>query len=120
MTVVAALITRHSTAHATDSFLTIVKGDGNREIVEDQKPKVVSVKHWRGALTYWGLAQYGQWSTLDWLRRQAQVASKFSSPEEFGNAIATDLNEEFTKLPLTNNADKGIGIHFTAYERIND
>ena len=120
MTVVSALITKHCTAHASDSFLTILKADGNREIVEDQKPKVVCVKHWRGALTYWGLAQCGQWSTLDWLRRRAQLASKFSSPEEFGNAIAADLNEELTKLPLTNNVDKGIGIHFTAYERMND
>ena len=67
MTVVSALITKHCTAHASDAFLTILKADGNREVVEDQKPQVVPVKHWRGALTYWGLAQFGQWSTLDWL-----------------------------------------------------
>ncbi len=120
MTVVSALITKHCTAHASDAFLTILKADGNREVVEDQKPKVVPVKHRRGALTYWGLAQFGQWSTLDWLRGRVQLASKFSSPEEFAIVLAADLNGELSRLPLTNAVDKGIGIHFTTYERMND
>jgi hypothetical protein len=120
MTVVSALITKHHTAHASDSFITVLEADGNRKIIEDQLPKVVHVKHWRGALTYWGLAQYGQWSTLEWLRQRAKLADKFASPEEFGNAIAADLDEQLTKLPLAKNADRGIGIHFTAYERVND
>jgi len=120
MTVVSVLITRHCTSHASDSFLTTLKADGHREIVEDQRTKIVPVKYWRGALTYWGLAQFEQWSTPDWLRRRAEVASRFSSPEEFGSVLAADLNEELTRLPLTNNVDKGIGIHFTAYERMGD
>ena len=120
MTVVSALITRHCTAHASDSFLTILKSDGNREVVEDQKPKVVPVKHWRGVLTYWGLAQFGQWSTLEWLRGRVQLASQFSSAEDFANTLSVDLNGELSRLPLTKPVDRGIGIHFTTYERMND
>ena len=121
MTVVSAVITRHCTAHASDSFVTILKAKGTREVVEDNKPKLVYVKRWRGALTYWGLARVeGRWSTLDWLRSRAQLANQFSSPEDFAKAIATDLNKQLIRLPLPNAADKGIGMHFTAYERIND
>jgi hypothetical protein len=100
--------------------LTILKADGVREVVEARKPKLVYVKHWRGAFAFWGLAQCGQWSTLDWLCGQAQQAGNFSSAEDFANAIAAGLNEDLAKIPLTRAVDKGIGIHFTAYERISD
>ena len=120
MTVISAVITQHCTAHASDSFLTSQKADGTREVVGDQKPKLVYVKHWRGALAFWGLAQCGQWFVLDWLRRQAQRADSYPSAEDFANAIAASLNKEIAELPLTKAVDKGIGIHFTAYERVND
>ena len=69
---------------------------------------------------YWGLAQCQNWSTLDWLQGRAQTASQFSDPEQFANALAADLNGALANLPLTPFLEKGLGIHFTAYERIND
>lgn len=119
MTVVSALITKHGTAHASDSYITQAKTGGGRAVLEDQKTKLVYVKHWRGAMGYWGLAQYLNWSTLDWLKSRAQTASQFSDPQEFANALALDLNSAIASLPLTP-LEKGIGIHFTAYERIKD
>lgn len=120
MTVISALITRYGTAHASDSLLTKLKPDGSREVVEDRRTKLVHVKHWRGALAYWGLAQCGNWSTLEWLRGRSGTASQFSSPEAFANALAVDLNDELAKFAVPNTSDKGLGIHFTAYERMND
>jgi hypothetical protein len=35
----------------------------------------------------------------------AQIAAQFSTPEEFANALAVDLNRELTKLPFTKPAD---------------
>jgi hypothetical protein len=120
MTVVSAAITQHCTAHASDSFLTSLEPNGSRKTVEPEKPKLVSVKHFRGILAFWGLARCGRWSTLDWLRRQAECARHFSSAEKFADSTASGLNQELTKLPITSYAGKGIGIHFTAYERFND
>jgi len=120
MTVVSAVITRHCTAHATDSLLTELMANGKRKIREDRKPKLVSVRRWRGAMTFWGLAQYGKWSTLDWLRKQAAAADEHNSAEEFATRVATHLNEGLVKLHFPNPVDGGIGIHFTTYERIND
>lgn len=51
MTVVATITTRHCTAHASDSFITLETATGS-EIVEDQAPKVIRVEKWRGALAY--------------------------------------------------------------------
>jgi hypothetical protein len=120
MTVISAVITQHHTAHASDSFLTTLKTDGSREIIEDQQSKLLYVKHWRGAIAFWGLARCGQWSTLDWLQGQGQKAANFPSAEGFADAIAAGLNQELAMLPLSKASDKGIGMHFTAYERISD
>lgn len=120
MTVISAVITQHGTAHASDSLLTTLKADGTYKIVEGQEPKLVYVKYWRGAFAFWGLARFGKSSTLDWLRVQTQRANKFASSEEFANTIAANLNQEFGRLSFRKPLDKGIGIHFTAYERISD
>jgi hypothetical protein len=43
MTVIATVITRHYTALASDSFITVVRQDGTREVVEDQASKLIRV-----------------------------------------------------------------------------
>lgn len=117
MTAISTLISRHFTAHASDSFVTERRNDA-WEVVESEKTKLVRVQHWRGAFAFWGLATYGQWSTLDWLQDYAQRAAGSQSPEDFANAVATSLEQELSKLPLSGR-EKGIGIHFTAYEYMN-
>jgi hypothetical protein len=120
MTVISAVITQHCTAHASDSLLTRLESDGTRRPIEYEKSKLVYVKHWRGAAAFWGLAESGHWSTLEWLRGQAQHAHEFSSAEEFANQMAAVLNRELARLPSSSPVDKGIGIHFTTYERVSD
>jgi len=118
MTVISALITKHGTAHASDSFITKVKRDGGVEVINWRQTKLVHVKRWRGALSYWGLAQLTECSTLEWLRKRARIAGESPNPEEFANALAVDLNSELARLCVSKPSDKGIGIHFTAYERL--
>jgi hypothetical protein len=119
MTAISSLISRHFTAHSSDSFVTEHRSNA-WHVVESEKTKLIRVQHWRGAFAFWGLATYGQWSTLDWLQNQAQRATAFSSPEDFANATAAGLEQELSRLQLGNGREKGIGIHFTAYEHIND
>jgi hypothetical protein len=57
---------------------------------------------------------------LEWLRDRARNAGEFPNPEEFANTLAVDLNYELAKLSVSKPSDKGIGIHFTAYERLDD
>jgi hypothetical protein len=120
MTIISTVITRHYTAHASDSFLTELKPGGTLEVKEAQKPKLVFVQHWRGALAFWGLAIKGHWSTLDWLRQRAGQASNYVSPEEFANELSADLSSELSRQTFVKDTDKGIGIHFTAYEHIDE
>jgi hypothetical protein len=87
MTVISALITKHGTAHASDSFITKVNRNGGIEVIDSQQTKLVFVRRWRGALAYWGLAQFQKWSTLEWLRERARIAGEFPNPEEFANAL---------------------------------
>jgi hypothetical protein len=119
MTVVSAIITSHCTAHASDSFLTSVEPGGECRILEGQQTKLVRVEAWRGALAYWGLARHSDgWSTLDWLRTQASQARKLSSAEAFARQLASDLSAELRKHVFRRDADKGLGIHFTGYEQV--
>jgi len=120
MTVISTLITRVGTVHATDSLLTSLKSDGQREPIEWQQTKIIPVRAWRGAMSYYGLALIeGRWSTLDWLREQVTKADTFATAERFAHALADTLNREINALPLRREVDKGIGIHFSAYEWIN-
>jgi hypothetical protein len=90
MIVISALVTKHGTAHASDSFITKVKRNGGIEVINSQQTKLVYVKHWRGVLAYWELAQFKQWSTLEWRRERARIAREFPNPEEFANTLAVD------------------------------
>jgi hypothetical protein len=49
MTVISAIITRHCTAHASDSFITVPLADGKREVVKDRQSKLVRVDCCKGA-----------------------------------------------------------------------
>jgi hypothetical protein len=121
MTVIAALITANLTAHATDSFIVSIRADGTREILEEQQTKLVKVEAWRGAMAYWGLARYGNdFKTVDWLRGRARQAGNYLSAQAFADSVANELSDLFARFQVVRDTDKGLGIHFSAYERIND
>jgi hypothetical protein len=119
MTVIATIITSHFTAHGTDSFVTRPNADGTYELLESQDTKIVRVPRWRGAISYWGLASDNAgWSTLKWLRDRAAEAERYASAEEFARSIAADLTSELSARRFRTPLHRGIGMHFTAYERI--
>ncbi len=122
MTVVSALITRFCTAHASDSMITELRSDGTYEPIEWERSKIIAVRRWRGAMTYWGVAKFDayNWSTFDWLTERAYEAPSFSLPEEFANDVAAKLNTALANMQFVNPKAGGIGIHFTAYEYLND
>jgi hypothetical protein len=117
MTVIATIITSRYTAHASDSFITERQKDGTFLVKETQQTKLVRVEAWRGAMAYWGLAYYGKWNTLDWLRAKASDADKYPSAQAFAEALAAELTTEANYR--LRSAKMGIGIHFTAYEYVN-
>ncbi len=122
MSVISTVISRWCTAHASDSLIVELQPEGTRQPVEWGKPKFVKVEKWWGAISYWGLAlarsDTFNWSTLEWLKGQAEASHQFASAEEFALGIAANLNHELGQMRFNEPPDYGIGMHFTAYERI--
>ncbi len=120
MTVVSTIMTKDYTVHASDSLITGPGPGGSRVSKEAQKSKIVRVPQWHGAMSYWGLALYGDynWSTLAWLQQQAQYDPICSSSEKFARELSTKLQNELNNMKFTNATAAGIGIHLTAYENV--
>lgn len=120
MTVISALITRYCTVHASDSLITR-RTNGTYEIVEAQQPKIVPVYRWRGAMSYWGLAECAEyeWSTFDWLQEQVKKDDQ-SSAEDFAYQLAENLNKALSRMRFSEPVHYGIGVHFTTYEYIDN
>jgi hypothetical protein len=120
MTVISTVITRYCTAHASDSLITELQSDGSAVPAEWERSKIVPVRHWRGAVTYWGLAKYGvcKWSTFDFLQEQARTAANYGSAEEFAQGLSERLQAAINQMSFVKPVQGGIGIHFTAYEYI--
>src|SRR4051812_2562828 len=80
MTVITTLVTPLYTVHASDSFITERQEDGTRKVTHKRETKIVRVKRWRGAMSYFGWATCPatrtapEWNTLQWLQGQAQEA----------------------------------------------
>jgi hypothetical protein len=119
MTIISAIISKFCCAHASDSLLTKVKEDGKYEIIEDKKTKIIPVRHFSGAMALMGISLLTNgFSMLEWLREQAEQANQFGTAEEFAKDISMKLNYQLSRIMSKNKSDKGIGIHFTAYEEI--
>ena len=120
MTVIAAVITSYFTVHATDSFITTPKSDGALVIEEAEETKIIPVPAWRGAISYWGLATHKpDWRTLNWLRTRTSKAGTYSSAKDFAEAIASELTTALRARTFRSIRESGIGMHFTAYEKVN-
>lgn len=121
MTVISTLITPDFTVHASDSILAQRKPDGKNKIIETKQSKILHVKKWRGAISYWGLAKCDdyKWNTFNWLKQQAENANNYSSAEKFAQNLAIELNGKLDKMRFPRETDRGIGLHFSVYENIN-
>jgi hypothetical protein len=122
MTVISTVISRNCTVHASDSLITERQRVEIYKPIEWQRSKIIPVAVWRGAIAYWGLAEHKiyNWSTYDWLKKQATLAKQYQSAEDFGLSVANRLNEEIKKMSFSNPLEEGIGIHFTAYEYVDN
>jgi hypothetical protein len=121
MTIISTIISRHCTAHASDSLVTRKRNDGIYEILDDKTTKIIPVPRWAGAMAYWGLATTDDgWSTVQWLRKRISQSGQFGEPEEFARDVGNRLNSELSAMRLCEPLAKGIGIHFTAYERVDN
>jgi hypothetical protein len=121
MTVIATMMTRSGTAHATDSLLTTRGPGGKRLPVESRETKVIPVRHFRGALAYWGYAGDDSGArTVDWLRDRAAEASQHNSAEVFAADLARRAEAWLRSRGVARDPRYGLGIHFTAYERVRD
>jgi hypothetical protein len=120
MTVIATLITKHWTVHATDSLITVRNADGSYKIEEQERTKIVRVEAFDGIISYWGLAWdgSGSWNTLEWLTEQCRSAFKYKTPAEFAEHLAQRLTEEISRVQGLPTQDRGLGLHFTAYEYV--
>jgi len=122
MSVISAIITRICTVHASDSLITQRQADGVYEVKETRKPKIVRIPHWRGAIAYWGLAQVDalRWSTVQWLEDWSTRARDCTTPEDFANATAVELAKVLSCMKFRREAERGLGMHFSAYERVGE
>lgn len=118
MTVITTVISKCCTAHASDSLITIKLNDGKHKVVEQEKSKIVSVRHWRGIMSCWGLAKIKDQWTVNWLKDIASQASEFAGPEEFAIFISNELNVALSRMNFSKPLDAGLGIHLTAYEDV--
>jgi len=60
------------------------------------------------------------WSTFEWLKQMAGRAGQSGNAESFANQVARELEIQLDNLQLPNDRQRGIGIHFTAYEWVKD
>lgn len=120
MTVISAIINKQCTVHASDSLITEAQKDKTKKVLNHKQSKIVTVRAWKGAISYWGLASYKgyKWSTFEWLKKKAGSANKYRSAEEFAQHLTQELNEKASKMKFAKKIDRGIGLHFTAYEKI--
>lgn len=111
MTAIATIISRYCSAHASDSLITSTKNHENSA----QDLKIIPVRRWRGAMSFWGTAKTGNdWTIQDFLGEQVKLAENCSAPQDFADMVSEALN----RIPAIIN--DGIGIHFTAYENHGD
>ena len=119
MTVISTIMSSYGTAHASDSLIAERLASGAYKYIEHTRSKIIPVLHFKGAMSYWGLAKHGRWSTHEFLRSSASRARDYQSAELFAHYVADALNIGLQRTGLLTDKRAGIGIHFTAYEHVN-
>ena len=98
-----------------------VHRNGATPVVEDEETKIVPVRKYRGVLAYWGYAgDAGGRRIVDWLRERTAEAADSDSPERFAERLAQKLEAYLKGLGINREPRCGIGLHFSAYERVSN
>lgn len=125
MTLICTQITAASTVHATDSLLTRAMAENNVAPIQTGIPKILLVPRFKGAMAWWGkvgdaegLGESSDWNARDWLSERVYAEMDKYNPneaQEFAEDLADEMNYRLSSLLVKK--EKGIGIHFTAYEQ---
>lgn len=126
MTVICAQISSECTIHAADSLLTQSADDGTVKPIKSDHPKIILLPQFKGAISYWGKVKHEpkgdegnneDWDALEWIVKNANPSSFASSEtENFCHALADTMSYYLADVLM--NIERGIGLHFTAYEDI--
>lgn len=80
MTLIYARLSNVCTVHATDSLLTRLTPEGQREAIPERRPKIIAIPRFLGAMPWWAATQRpmirGGWDAIDWLIERAAEAKK--------------------------------------------
>jgi len=117
MTVITTLMTNSCTVHACDSLITSIDQGGNRVPQEYSRSKIIKIEKYKGAISYFGLARYQNFSTIDWLTDRL-IDTKSKTAEEYAQFLCDKLNEEFARLGINGNENFQLGLHFSCYEEV--
>lgn len=119
MTVICAQLALNKMTHATDSLLTTRK---SRKLANGSgQPKFLQIPQFRGAISWWGQVSAGKhWNAKSWL--EGRLLDLGPSPAITPDEFAVELASELTfRLRLSHiQESKGIGLHFTFFELIDD
>lgn len=119
MTVISAIVSRYCVAHASDSYITECVGKPKYKVKQFSQTKVVAVPRWKGIVSYFGLAEVNSsWTTLGFLRQQIRNTPNFGTAAEFAQHLAQSLNIVLSGFRFQEEIQKGIGVHFSAYEEV--
>lgn len=121
MTAISAIISKDYIAIASDSLQTVfLKTQNEYKVEEYTKTKILKMEKFHAAASYWGFARYGNWNTIDFIKNELLKFQRNMSLNEVAENIKSDLEKELEKILPGDNIDKGIGIHLTGFERIDD
>ena len=121
MTIISAVFSRHCIAIGSDSLIVRRETARCYPPAEDKpwkRPKIVRIEPLKAAVSYWGLACFKEFNTIEWLHSQARSAHKYDSLESFAKALHSNLTDELSILVRKYQTDCRIGIHLTGYENV--
>lgn len=117
MTVITAIIGSDKIAIATDSLKTkYIKKSNSYIAVEFKRPKIIPVRKYHAAISFWGLVDYGGWSLERFIKNVISSSDPAISLEGFAKYLANQLSEELDRIIPGNPIIKGFGIHLTGFE----
>jgi len=121
MTAISAIINRNCIAITSDSLITVyIKHSKSYKIIEYTKPKILRMEKYHAAASYWGLAKYGNWDTLEFIKNVLRDSDRNIPLSKFVDILKTELELALNRILPGNDLRKGIGIHITGFENIDN
>ena len=121
MTAISSVINRNCIAIASDSLITVyIKHSKSYKIIEYTKPKILRMEKYHAAASYWGLAKYGKWDTFEFIKTLLRNSDRNIPLSKLLKFVNKHLHLELERILPGNDLRKGIGIHVTGFENIDN